>query len=269
MAIMIDKVIEKKYNQLKNFLKDLGSVVIAFSGGLDSGFLCKVSFEVLGDKAVAVTAISPTYPLWDLKEAKKIAQEIGIKHILINTDEFKNKNFLKNSYNRCYWCKRELFSKLKKIAEDLKYKFILDGTNYQDKYDHRPGMKANKEFGVISPLYECKFNKEDIKKLAKFLKLSFWNKSSGTCLSSRIPFGERITLKRLKRIEKAESILKDFLEKNVLIRARDHQKILRIEIENNKDLFKKDTDKIIKELKKIGYKYITLDLEGYIPAGKR
>jgi uncharacterized protein len=267
----VNKIIERKYNQLKNFLKKLDSVIIAFSGGLDSGLLCKISFDVLKDRAIAITGVSPTYPKWELEEAKRITKEIGIRHIVINAEEFKNKNFLRNNFRRCYWCKRELFSKLKEFAKKEGFKYILDGTNYQDKDDHRPGLEANKEFGIISPLYECKFNKDQIRRLAKLLNVSFWNKPSGTCLSSRIPFGEKITLKRLRKIEEAENILRKFFSKDTLFRARDHGKILRIELEKNEVLFrkKKRIKQIIEKLKKIGYRYITLDLEGYLPAGKR
>jgi uncharacterized protein len=266
---MRDRLIERKYTHLKNFLKKLDSVVIAFSGGLDSGLLCKVSFEVLKDRAIAVTGVSPTYSEWELKEAKRMVREIGIRHIIIKTNEFKNKNFLRNSFNRCYWCKRELFSKIKEIAKRESFGYVLDGTNYQDRDDHRPGLKANKEFGIISPLYECKFNKDQIRRLAKFLNLSFWNRPSGTCLASRISFGEEITFRRLKKIEKAEDVLRKFLGQDILFRARDHRDILRIEIEKNETLFKKKIERIVKDLKKLGYRYITLDLEGYLPAGKK
>ncbi|MDP2923476.1 MAG: ATP-dependent sacrificial sulfur transferase LarE [Candidatus Omnitrophota bacterium] len=263
--------LEKKYLRLKKLLTKLGSAVIAFSGGLDSGLLTKVAFDCLGKNIIAVTAFSPTYPSSELKFAKKIAKEIGARHIVIHTQEFKDRNFLNNTKHRCYWCKRELFSRLKEISRKFRIKYILDGTNYDDRKDVRPGLAANKEFSVISPLYKCRFTKQDVKKLTAFLAPSLCNKPSGTCLSSRIPFGEKITQKRLKKIEAAERILKNFLGENILLRARDHNDILRIEVENKgwTRLKKSDINKLIIRLKKCGYKYITLDLEGYVPAGLR
>ncbi|UCC94617.1 MAG: ATP-dependent sacrificial sulfur transferase LarE [Candidatus Omnitrophota bacterium] len=263
--------LQKKYTRLKEMLRNLDSAVIAFSGGLDSGFLCKVVYEVLGKNTVAVTALSATYPSLDVIEAKRIAKEIGIKHIIIHTKELENKRFIRNPYNRCYWCKIELFSKLKKIASQRKFSHILDGTNYGDRSDHRPGFLANKKFGVMSPLYECRFTKSDIKALAKTLNLSFWNRPSGTCLASRIPFSEQITLKKLRKAELTERILKDFFGHTVLLRGRQHKDILRIEIDKSvwTHLENSDINKLVKKLKNVGYKFITLDLEGYIPAGKR
>jgi uncharacterized protein len=285
---MRNNLLKTKYEYLQKYLKKLGSAIIAFSGGVDSGLLAKVGFDILGEKVIAVTATSPTYPVDDYKQAKRIAKEIGIKHIVIKTYEFKDKKFIANPLRRCYWCKKELFFRMRRIADRYKVKYIIDGTNYDDRDDHRPGLEANKEFKIISPLYECQFSKSDVKLLAKHLGLSFWDNPSGTCLSSRIPFGEKITLARIKRIEKAEKILRDFVDKKTLLRARDHKDILRIELEQqrwikfNKSVLdkmlrqlkkikfnKSVLDKMLRQLKKLGYKYITLDLEGYIPAGKR
>jgi uncharacterized protein len=263
--------LNNKYIKLQKCLNKLGSGIIAFSGGLDSTVLTRIAYDCLGKKAIAVTANSPTYTHSDLKEARKIAKRIGIKHLVVHTNEFKNKHFTRNFRNRCYWCKKELFSRLKTIAVHNSIKYILDGTNYSDKFDKRPGLRANKEFGVISPFYTCRFSKKDIRNLAKILGFPFWDKPQGTCLSSRVPFGEEISLKRLKRVEKAENILKDFFGKRALIRARDHRDILRIELENKvwTKLKKSDINKPIRKLKRLGYKYITIDAEGYIPAGLR
>jgi uncharacterized protein len=260
-----------KYRKLRNRLQDLGSAVIAFSGGLDSGLLAKVAFECLGKKAVAITACSKTYPVDELKSAKKIARAIGIPHKIIHTLEFKNKRFINNNQDRCYWCKRELFSELKEIARKLKIRYILDGTNYDDRRDSRPDLEANKEFKVISPLRECGFTKKDVRDLAGYLALDFCTKPQSACLSSRIPFGEKITSARLKKIEQAEKILKEFLSNRYIMRARDHRDILRIEIEKKgwTGLRKIDINRLTQKLKGCGYKYITLDLEGYVPAGLR
>ncbi|UCD15531.1 MAG: ATP-dependent sacrificial sulfur transferase LarE [Candidatus Omnitrophota bacterium] len=260
-----------KYNQLKRFLADLEGAVIAFSGGTDSGLLVKVAYDVLGRAALAVTAASAIHPFSSCRRMRKVCKEIGIKSMVIKTNELENKNFRRNLEDRCYWCKRNLILKLKDIAFKNKLKYILDGTNYDDKDDVRPGLKANNELGVISPLYECKFSKKDIIGLAKYLKLSFWNKPKGTCLASRIPFGEEITLTRIKIVEKAENILKQCLGVNSLVRARHHKDILRLELGNREwtKLKKSDINRITKRLKDLGYKYITVDLQGYVPAGKK
>jgi len=261
----------KKIEKLNELLKSLGSVVIAFSGGLDSGVLTKVAFDNLGDKVLAVTAVSPTYPAADLEEAKRVAKEIGVRHLIIQTEEFKDDNFRQNPLNRCYWCKRELFSKLQVIAKKKGFKYVLDGTNYDDHSDVRPGMQAKKDFSVISPLDEVEFTKAQIKDLAFSLGLSLWNSPSGTCLSSRIPFGQEITEDKLTKVEEAEEILKGFFGREVLLRARDHGDILRIELDPKVlaslgDIYE---FKPLKSLKNLGYKYITFDLEGYVPAGRR
>ena len=220
---------------------------------------------------MAVTAKSFTYKNEELVWARRIAKRIGIKHIIINTKEFKNKKFINNSQDRCYWCKRELFSCLTQINLRYRMKYILDGTNYGDRLDNRPGFMANKEFGVVSPLYECKFSKQELSRLAKRLNLSCLVRPQQACLASRVPFREPITRARLKKIEFAEKILSDFLGREIILRARDHNDILRIETEKKAwtKLKKIDINKIMTRLKKIGYKYIILDLEGYIPAGLR
>ncbi|MFH1318414.1 MAG: ATP-dependent sacrificial sulfur transferase LarE, partial [Candidatus Omnitrophota bacterium] len=245
----------KKFNQLKKFLANLESAVVAFSGGVDSGLLIKAAYDVLGKKAVAVTASSIIHSRQDLEAAKVICKNIGIKHIVTQTDELSNLKFRRNCCDRCYWCKRNLILKLKDIADKTQIKYILDGTNYDDKNDVRPGIRANKELGVISPLSQCRFGKEDIIELAKYLRLSFWDKPKGTCFSSRIPFGEEITIDRIKRVISAEDILKDILGGGCIVRARDHNDILRIELGNREGtkLKKSDINRVMFKLKKLGY----------------
>ncbi|MBU2102164.1 MAG: ATP-dependent sacrificial sulfur transferase LarE [Candidatus Omnitrophica bacterium] len=264
-------VLEKKYKELKGLLSKSGSGVIAFSGGLDSGFLSKVAVDCLGKKVLAVTACSPTYTRTECASAMRIARDIGIRHEIIQTYEFNNKNFRKNTLERCYWCKRELFLQLKKIAHREGLRYVLDGTNHSDRLDIRPGSRAARSLGVISPLADCRLIKEDVRLLARKLGLTFWNKPSGTCLSSRVPFGEPITRARLMRIARAEDILSEFFGNETLLRARDHGDIVRIEIgkEHWTKLQNSAIYKIITRLKKLGYRYVTLDLEGYIPAGLR
>ena len=264
------ELLQKKYLKLKRRLTNLGSGIIAFSGGLDSSLLVKVAFDCLGKNVVVVTAKSPTYSPADLKEAKAFTKSIGVRHLVINTDEFKDEKFIRNPKNRCFFCKQELFSRLKKISKQLGLKYIFDGTNSDDARDIRPGQKANRKFNVVSPLRDVGLTKEEIRSLCKKLDINY-QKPQGACLASRIPFGEKITRQNLMKVRKAEELLKNYFGNKVLLRARDHKAILRIEI-GNKDwtkLKKSDINSLIHKLKKIGYKYITLDLEGYIPAGLR
>jgi len=268
--LLIMRLLQKKYLRLKCRLNSLGSVVIAFSGGLDSSVLAKVAFDCLGKNVIAVTAKSATYSSSDLKEALKMAKLIGIRHIVIRTDEFKNKKFISNPPSRCYWCKCELFAKLRALAGKYKIKNILDGTNRDDSFDVRPGFAANKRFKVISPFLECGVTKKDIKELAKRLNIPLV-KPANACLASRISFYNAITLSKLGRIEKAESILRKHFASTGILRARDHGNILRIEIEKKEwtKFCNSGINNLVKKLKKTGYKYITFDLDGYIPAGLR
>ncbi len=247
----------EKYEMLKRNISKMDSAIIAFSGGVDSSFLAKVCRDVLGNKAIAVTAVSETYPPEDLKSAKRIAKKIKIKHMFIKTNEMKNKKFIENPKNRCYFCKKELFSMLRKISKEMNITNILDGTNFDDIKDYRPGLEAKKELGIQSPLLEAKLGKEDIRKLSKKLGLETWNKPASPCFASRIAYGEKITKEKLKKIEKAERLLKDY--KNA--RVRIHEDIARIEIDGNPSL--KKLKPIAVKIKNLGFRYVTLDLEGY------
>ena len=255
--------IEKKLERLKTLVNDLGSVVIAYSGGVDSSLLAKTCCDVLGEKAVAVTAVSETYPKFELEDAKKIAKEIGITHRIIETKELAIKGFAKNPINRCYFCKTELFSKLKDVAKEINFKNIADGSNLDDVGDFRPGLIAAKELGSRSPLREAGLTKKDVRAVSKLLGLSTWNKHAFACISSRIPYGQDITVDKLEMIIKSESFLRNLGFSN--LRVRHHKTIARIEVPS--DEIQKLTDKsvrlkIVKELKKIGFTYITIDIEG-------
>ena len=237
-------------------------MVIAFSGGVDSTFLVKVAYEVLGKNVIAVTAASSTYPKTELEEAKRLARLIGVRHIIVNSQETEVENFKRNPPNRCYYCKKELFSRLKEIAKKEKINYVLDGTNYDDLTDFRPGMKALRELNIISPLKDAKLTKEDIRNLSKLMNLDTWDKPACACLASRFPYGIRITKERLDRVEKAEAVIRNLGIRQ--LRVRYHNEIARIEV-NKKDmqLLLEHSDSIVKKFKELGFIYVTLDMEGY------
>ena len=253
----------KKIDELKEILKDLKRVVIAYSGGLDSTFLLKAAIDTLGkDNVLAVTARSETYPLSEYKEARAIAKKLGAKHLAINTRELEIKNFRSNPVNRCYYCKKELFKRLNTIRGRYRMDHIIDGTNLDDLKDIRHGSLAAAEEGVKRPLLEAGITKDDIRKLSKNLRLPTWDKPSFACLASRFPFNERITAAGLKKIESAESRMHRMGFKQV--RVRLHGKTARIEVPGDSlGLGLKLKEKIVRDLKDLGFVYVTLDLEGY------
>ena len=262
------KSLSEKYEELKRYIEEKGKdgVVIAFSGGVDSSTLAAVSHSVLGEKVVAVTAESPTYTPEELDEAKNVAKEIGIKLYVVETDELSNEDFSKNPENRCYYCKKELLKRLKKVANELGFKAVFEGTNFSDLTGHRPGFKVVKEMeNVYSPWVDTRFTKEEIRAIARKMGLSVQNKPPLACLASRIPYNERITAEKLERIGKAEQIVKEITGVQQL-RVRDHNGLARIEVgRDERKLFcnVEILDRILDDLKRIGFKYVTLDLEGY------
>lgn len=256
--------LDLKFRKLKDSLKDLKSVAIAYSGGVDSTFLLKVAADVLGNNVIAITAKSSTYPEREFKEAVKYIEDIGAKHIVIISEELEIEGFAKNPINRCYFCKKELFSKIRKVADDNNINAVLDGSNADDISDFRPGTKAATELKVISPLKDAGFTKNDIRSLSKKLGVPTWNKPAFACLSSRFPYGNEITVEKLSMVERAEQFLMDLGFRQ--IRVRHHEDIARIEV-NTEERYKffdiKIMDKVANELKSIGFKYVTLDLLGY------
>lgn len=256
--------LDEKYQLLKDNIRKRGSAAIAYSGGVDSTFLIKVSQEVLGDRLIAITATSSTYPERELKEAIQYAKDMGVKQIIISSEELDIEGFASNPKNRCYYCKKELFTKLKKTAEDNNMEYVFDGSNYDDIGDYRPGMQAAEELGVISPLKEAMMTKEDIRELSKNLGLPTWDKPSFACLSSRFPYGNQITAPKLKMVEEAEQFLLDLGFRQV--RVRHHGDMARIEVspeERGKFYSAAIMDEVGQKLKSFGFTYITLDLLGY------
>lgn len=260
----VSKEVQAKYKRLKGILEEMGSVLVAFSGGVDSSFLLKTAHEVLRDEVFAVIASSETYPEKEKEEAIKIAQCLNVRYKIIRTLELENPDFVNNSPQRCYFCKRALFSRLKEIAEDEGISCVIDGANLEDTGDYRPGSIAAEELGIRSPLKEARFIKSEIRKLSKQLGLPTWNKPSMACLASRFPYYMRIDMKSLKRVSQAEDFLRALGFSQ--IRVRHHGQIARIEIEPKEfpEIMEKGVrEKIVKTLKKLGYTYITVDLAGY------
>jgi uncharacterized protein len=252
----------EKGEKLFEWFRDKESVVVALSGGVDSAVVAKAAHDVLESKAIAVTARSSTLPVKELECAKEVAREIGIEHIIIDEDELDDPRFVENPSNRCYFCREGLVKAVRNLADEKGIKDVLDGANADDPMEHRPGLKALREGGARSPLLELGLSKEDVREISRHFGLSVSDKPSMACLASRIPYGERITKKKLSMVERAEDYLKSLGFKQV--RVRNHSGIARIEVEEQ-DIKKAISMKkeISQKLREIGLKYITLDLEGY------
>lgn len=256
--------INQKYEELKKSIKEMGDVVIAYSGGVDSTFLIKVAKDVLGDNVLGVLATSPTYPSREYDNAVETAGEIGVKIEIIKTKETDVKEFTENPADRCYYCKTELFTKIAETAKKRNFKNFIDGSNADDLKDYRPGMKALKELGIRSPLQEAGLTKNEIRELSKQLGLPTWDKPALACLSSRFPYGTPINPEKLRMVDTVENCLYDEGFRNV--RARHNDNTVRIEVppeEIGRFLDTETRERIVKKIKDTGYTYITLDLEGY------
>ena len=262
--------LNKKYEMLKEYFKQLGSVAIAFSSGVDSTVMLKVAHDVLGDNAVAVTARSHSFPAREKNEAADFCKKEGIEHIFIDSEELNIPGFKQNPKNRCYLCKHELFEEIIEVAKQHGLTYVCEGSNLDDNGDYRPGLQAIAELGVKSPLRECNLWKSEIRAISKELGLSTWKKQSFACLASRFVYGETISIEKLDMVDKAEQLLIDMSFEQVRVRIHSFGNgetsgtIARIEV-NPDEITKlvQNREAIVSEFKKIGFNYVSMDLQGY------
>ncbi|HBC86986.1 MAG TPA: ATP-dependent sacrificial sulfur transferase LarE [Lentisphaeria bacterium] len=256
---------KNKINALNAYIKSCGKVMVAYSGGIDSSFMLKLCVEAVGRKNVlAVTGASETFTDVELSGAKKFAKSVGVGHVIVTTREIDNPDFRSNPPLRCYHCKKEFYTKLAEVAKKCGFKYIFDGSNKDDTSDYRPGRRAAQEIGIISPLIKFGIDKAELRRLAKKMGIRIWDKPSNPCLASRVPYGEEITEEKLGMIYKAETFIRSRGFKN--IRVRHHGKLARIEVPENEiiKLLKEPLrSKIIKELNKIGFAWVSVDMKGY------
>jgi pyridinium-3,5-biscarboxylic acid mononucleotide sulfurtransferase len=255
---------DEKLKKLREMLTQMGRVLIAFSGGTDSTFLLKIASELSPGNVLAVTATSPTYPEYEFEEAVKIARELKVRHITIESKELENPQFVENTPDRCFYCKKELFADLIDIAQHEGIEYVLDASNADDLKDYRPGRKAAKELGIRSPLVDAGITKDEIRALSKKMGLSTWNKPPFACLASRFPYGTKITDENLKIVYQGEKFLRQ--HGFVQFRVRHHAPVVRLELDIegfNKLQDQQLRAEIVKFFKNLGYLFITADLEGY------
>ena len=262
--VEMPRSLRDKYLTLQKIFQEMGSTLVAFSGGIDSTVVLKVAHETPGSQAVAVTAVSPTFPAIELEVVRQVSTEIGVPLRLVETDQLEIEAFVRNDATRCYHCKTDLYRLLGSVQQETDTRVIVDGTNVDDLQEDRPGIQAARALGVRSPLVEAGFGKQEIRDLAKTLGLSNWDKPAAACLSSRVPRGIAITRAVLSRVEQAEALLHH--EGFKQFRVRDHEGIARIEVEGAAlELFSDSQrrQKIVEGFKRLGFRFVTIDLEGY------
>ncbi|MGK7955060.1 MAG: ATP-dependent sacrificial sulfur transferase LarE [Crocosphaera sp.] len=253
-----------KLTQLKTIFTEMERALIAYSGGIDSTLVAKVAYDVLGDRALAVTAVSPSLLPEELEDAKIQAASIGIAHELVNTHEMDNPNYTSNPVNRCYFCKSELHDTLKPLALKRGYPYVVDGVNTDDLQDYRPGIQAAKERGARSPLAEVGITKLEVRQLSQGLGLAWWDKPAQPCLSSRFPYGEAITVEKLQRVGRAEIYLRNLGYHNLRVRSQGDTARIELPPEQIKEFVATtDLNQLVAKLQALGFIYVTLDLEGY------
>lgn len=258
----MDPKLRAKYQGLCAILADMGSLVIGMSGGVDSVLLAKVAHDVLGERALAVTADSPSLPRRELREAKELAERIGVRHMVVKTEELEDPRYAANPTNRCYYCKDELFDSLEELADEMGFRWVTYGENLDDQGDHRPGGVAAGEHGVRAPLKEARLTKADIRALAQYLGLPVWDKPAFACLASRFPYGSNITSEKLAQVEAAEDFLWDLGFRQ--FRVRHHGDIARIEVAPEQmQMLLDHAPAVVAEFRQIGFTFVAMDLAGY------